>query len=74
MAVLADPLLQKLMLLRPDAEGLSRVNSWVTACLDDVRGGDADPSLLLDMVDIVHDYVVSTKVRISEHCSSTSFD
>ncbi|KAK1775782.1 Mis6-domain-containing protein [Copromyces sp. CBS 386.78] len=60
-AVLADPLLQKLMLLRPDAEGLSRVYNWVTACLDDVRSGDADPSLLLDMVDIIHDYVVSTK-------------
>ncbi|KAK0754561.1 Mis6-domain-containing protein [Schizothecium vesticola] len=60
-AILADPLLQKLMLLRPNAEGFSRISNWVTGCLIDVAGGDADPSLLLDLVDIVHDYVVCTK-------------
>lgn len=73
-AVLADPLLQKLLLLRPDAEGLTRVNNWVTACLDDVRSGDADPNMLLDMVDIIHDYVVSTKVCIRGPYPGFGFD
>lgn len=61
-AILADPLLQKLLLLRPSAEGFSRISNWLTGCLIDVAGGDADPSLLLDLVDVVHDYVVCTKV------------
>ncbi|KAK3359176.1 Mis6-domain-containing protein [Lasiosphaeria hispida] len=60
-AILADPLLQKLLLLRPDAQGYSRISNWLTACLGDVANGDADPSFLLDLVDVIHDYAVSTK-------------
>ncbi|KAK0720839.1 Mis6-domain-containing protein [Lasiosphaeris hirsuta] len=60
-AILADPLLQKLLLLRPDARGYSRISNWLGACLDDVVNGDADPGFLLDLVDIIHDYTVSTK-------------
>ncbi|KAK0636243.1 Mis6-domain-containing protein [Bombardia bombarda] len=60
-AVMADPLLQKLLLLRPDADAFSRVSSWMLACLDDVSSGSADPSTLVDMVDVVHDYVLGTK-------------
>ena len=62
-AVLADPLLQKLMLLRPDAEGFARVSSWVMACVGDVASGDVDLDALLDMLDIIHDFVQCTKVR-----------
>ncbi|KAK3326277.1 Mis6-domain-containing protein [Apodospora peruviana] len=61
-AVLADPLLQKLLLLRPDSESFSRISNWVTACMGDVASGDGDLSLLLDIVDVVHDYTASTKV------------
>jgi len=64
-AVMADPLLQKLMVLRPDAEGFARVSNWIAAYMTDVATGDADPSVLLDMVDVIHSYVLNTKVRIS---------
>lgn len=54
-------------MLRPDAEAFSRISNWLTACLDDVARGDADPSTLLDLADIVHEFVLSTKVRVPEH-------
>ncbi|KAK3327686.1 Mis6-domain-containing protein [Cercophora scortea] len=60
-AVLADPLLQKLLLLRPDAEGFARISNWVAACMSDVANGDADSDLLLDMVEVIHGYVRSTR-------------
>ncbi|KAK3377995.1 Mis6-domain-containing protein [Podospora didyma] len=60
-AIMADPLLQKLLLLRPDAEAYSRIGNWLMACMGDVTSGDADFSLFLDMLDVVHDYVTSTK-------------
>jgi centromere protein I len=62
-AVLADPLLQKLLLLRPDAEASARISNWILACLADVASGDAGPELLLDMLEVVHGYAVATKVR-----------
>ncbi|KAL2129135.1 hypothetical protein VTI74DRAFT_8183 [Chaetomium olivicolor] len=60
-AVLADPLLQKFLLLRPDGEASSRVSNWVLACLQDVASGDADSVLLFDMLEVIHDYAVSIK-------------
>ncbi|KAK4152641.1 centromere protein I [Chaetomidium leptoderma] len=60
-AVLADPLLQKFLLLRPDAEGSSRIRNWLMACLGDVASGDADSDIFLDMLDVIHDYAVATK-------------
>ncbi len=62
-AVLADPLLQKFLLLRPDAEGSSRITNWLMACLGDVASGDADSDLLLDMLEVIRDYAIGTKVR-----------
>lgn len=62
-AVLADPLLQKLLLLRPHTEAFSRVSNWVTACMGDVASGDGDINLLLDMVDVIHEYTTGTRVR-----------
>lgn len=61
-AVLADPLLQKFLLLRPNAEGASRISNWLMACLGDVASGDADSDLLLDMLEVVHDFALATKV------------
>ncbi|KAL1837191.1 hypothetical protein VTJ49DRAFT_4163 [Mycothermus thermophilus] len=60
-AVLADPLLQKLLLLRPDAEASSRISNWLMACLGDVAAGDADADIFLDMVDVIHEYALATK-------------
>jgi centromere protein I len=62
-AVFADPLLQKFLLLRPDAEASSRISNWLMACLADVAGGDADSDLLADMLEVVHEYVLRVKVR-----------
>ncbi|KAK3944129.1 centromere protein I [Diplogelasinospora grovesii] len=61
-AILADPLLQKLLLLRPDGEGFSRVSNWVMSCMGDVLDGDADAGLLLDMAEVIHDYASHTKI------------
>lgn len=61
-AVLADPLLQKLMILRPDKEASVRVKNWVTACAKDVKAGDAGAEVLLDVVEVLQDYVSATKV------------
>ncbi|AEO56897.1 hypothetical protein MYCTH_100290 [Thermothelomyces thermophilus ATCC 42464] len=60
-AVLADPLLQKFLFLRPNAEASSRISNWLMACLGDVASGDADSEIFLDMVEVIHDYVVATK-------------
>ena len=61
-AVLADPLLQKLMTLRPHSEANVRVNNWVKACMTDATNGDAGAEVLLDVVEVLQDYVAATKV------------
>ncbi|WZH45059.1 Mis6-domain-containing protein [Fusarium acuminatum] len=58
-AVLADPLLQKLMLLKPGHESEQRIANWLNAVLQDVHDGDADEATFFDMLDILRDYVVS---------------
>lgn len=68
--MLADPLLQKFLLLRPNAEASTRISNWLIACLGDVASGDADPELLLDMVDMIHDYAVATKVCLVSQAAS----
>ncbi|KAJ4302232.1 hypothetical protein N0V88_002368 [Collariella sp. IMI 366227] len=60
-AVLADPLLQKFLLLRPDGEASSRISNWLMACLGDVASGDVDSDLLLDMLEVIRDYAVAIK-------------
>ncbi|EGX96734.1 Mis6 domain-containing protein [Cordyceps militaris CM01] len=60
-AVLADPLLQKLLLLRPSAESFLRVANWLTSALQDVRDGDADEATLWEIMEVVRDFVVQTK-------------
>ncbi len=61
-AVLADPLLQKLLLLRPSAESFLRVANWLNAALQDVLDGDADDAMLWEIMEVVRDFVVQTKV------------
>ncbi|OAA77595.1 Mis6 domain-containing protein [Akanthomyces lecanii RCEF 1005] len=60
-AVLADPLLQKLLLLRPSAESFLRVANWLNAALQDVLDGDADDAMLWEIMEVVRDFVVQTK-------------
>ncbi|SPN99001.1 related to Mis6 domain protein [Cephalotrichum gorgonifer] len=60
-AVIADPLLQKLLLLRPDEEAYSRVNNWMVAVLQDIRSGEADAHTISDVLGLLHEYVVVSK-------------
>lgn len=61
-AVLVDPLLQKLMLLRPSEESDQRIANWLNSILQDVTEGFENEETLFDMMDILRDYVVSAKV------------
>jgi centromere protein I len=36
------------------------------ACLGDVASGDADSAIFLDMVEVIHDYAVATKVSAGD--------
>ena len=60
--MLADPLLQKLLLLRPSDEAYQRVAHWLHAILEDVISGNADEDTLWDMLDVVRDFATQTKV------------
>ncbi|KAJ2979223.1 hypothetical protein NQ176_g3383 [Zarea fungicola] len=60
-AVLADPLLQKLLLLRPNAESFQRIANWLSSALQDVINGDADEATLWEVMEVVRDFVVQTK-------------
>lgn len=61
-AVLADPVLQKLLLLRPSDEAYQRIGNWLHAVLHDVIDGSADQDTLWELLDVVKDFVVQTKV------------
>lgn len=61
-AVLADPLLQKLLLLRPNAEAYQRVANWLNSVLQNVIDGDADEAVLWEVLDVVKEFVVQSKV------------
>lgn len=63
-AVLVDPLLQKLMLLRPSEESDQRIANWLNSILQDVTEGFENEEILFDMMDILRDYVVSAKVSL----------
>ncbi|KAK7965951.1 Mis6-domain-containing protein [Apiospora aurea] len=54
-SVLSDPLLQKLLLLRPDAESLQRASNWLVSCAQDLVSGDGD-SELEGILEIMRDY------------------
>ncbi|KAL6891073.1 Mis6 domain-containing protein [Trichoderma longibrachiatum] len=60
-AVLADPLLQKLLLLRPSAEAYQRISNWLSSVLQNVLDGDADEATLWEVLDVVREFVVQSK-------------
>ncbi|EPE09405.1 mis6 domain-containing protein [Ophiostoma piceae UAMH 11346] len=61
-AVLVDPLLQKLLLLRPSEEAFVRVENWLIACVLSAANDDTDREELMDLIEVIHDYITSTKV------------
>lgn len=63
-AVLADPLLQKLLALRKDETTSRRVTQWIGAALADFLEGNADNRTFVDMMDVLADYVARTKVGL----------
>lgn len=60
-AVLADPLLQKLLILRPSAESNQRIANWLSSVLQDIADGDADYATLWEVLEVVREFVTSTK-------------
>lgn len=70
-AVLADPLLQKLLLLRPDAEAYQRVANWLNSVLQSVIDGDADEATLWEVLDVVKEFVVQSKVSQNPATTNT---
>jgi centromere protein I len=67
-AVLADPLLQKVLLVRPSGESYQRVANWLTSILKEVLAGDTDEASLWDFLDVLRDFVVQTKVSCLAYC------
>lgn len=50
------------MVLRPSIESDQRIANWLSSALQDVKDGDADEATLFELLDILRDYVISTKV------------
>jgi centromere protein I len=60
-SVLADPLLQKLMLLKPDSDFHQRVSNWLVSCAQDLISGEGT-SELDGILEMLQTYVSTTKV------------
>lgn len=71
-ACLADPLLQKLMQLRPDESNYRRVSAWIVAFGQDVLNGEVGESHLLEMLAIMKEYVSRMKVSAQRSLPSQS--
>ncbi|KAI0408118.1 Mis6-domain-containing protein [Xylaria palmicola] len=59
-AILGDPLLQKLLLLRPQAQAHLRACNWFRSYTQDMMAGDADISPV-DVLNTLKGYVTATK-------------
>ncbi|KAI0849903.1 Mis6-domain-containing protein [Daldinia vernicosa] len=59
-AVLGDPLLQKLLVLKPDPEAHQRVSSWLASYGQDLISGESNTDSS-DGLEILNNYVSSTK-------------
>jgi centromere protein I len=60
-AVLGDPLLQKLLLLRPQAQAHLRACSWLNSYTQDMMAGESSLRLV-DILNTLKSYVTATKV------------
>lgn len=68
-AVLGDPLLQKLLVLKPDAEAHQRVGSWLASYGQDLISGESNMDSS-DGLEILNSYVSSTKVCEKRACET----
>ncbi|KAI8633173.1 Mis6-domain-containing protein [Xylariaceae sp. FL1651] len=59
-AILEDPLLQKLLLLRPQAQAYQRAGQWLSSYAQDILSGDTNTSLV-DILYTLKSYVTATK-------------
>jgi centromere protein I len=62
-AVLADPLLQKLVALRPDHDSNQRIANWISALAQDIVNDDADHVSFAEFLSVLQEYVSTTKVN-----------
>ncbi|KAI9158681.1 Centromere protein I [Paramyrothecium foliicola] len=60
-AVLADPLLQKLLILRPNPESYQRILNWLNSLLQDVLDGEVEEEALWEALAVVKEFVTQTK-------------
>ncbi|KAG6041253.1 hypothetical protein E4U41_005294 [Claviceps citrina] len=60
-AVLADPLLQKLLILRPNPESYQRISNWLSAVFQEVMSGDADEATLWEVLEVAREFVARTR-------------
>ncbi|KAG6004654.1 hypothetical protein E4U21_000878 [Claviceps maximensis] len=60
-AVLADPLLQKLLILRPNPESYQRISNWLSAVFQEVMSGDADEATLWEVLEVAREFVMRTR-------------
>jgi centromere protein I len=61
-AVLADPLLQKLIVLRPQEDAQERLKNWLSGCLQDISSGESGEDFFVGMLEVLRNYVVGVKV------------
>lgn len=61
-AVVSDPLLQKLVQLRPDQASFRRVSNWINSMIRDIEDDPNNASIVGDMMAVLYDYVSQTKV------------
>ncbi|KAG6142237.1 hypothetical protein E4U28_002767 [Claviceps purpurea] len=60
-AVLADPLLQKLLILRPNPESYQRISNWLSAVFQEVMTGDSDEATLWEVLEVAREFVIRTR-------------
>ena len=62
-AVIADPLLQRLLQLRPSDEYDKRIDNWLYAFFEDqLHNPEPSETKILDMLQAIHKYTQSTRV------------
>ena len=61
-AVLADPLLQKLLLLKPEEDTFRRIHNWVLNILQDIKSGEADAGTTSEVLGLLYEYVIVVQV------------
>ncbi|KAI1429512.1 Mis6-domain-containing protein [Xylaria sp. FL1777] len=59
-AILGDPLLQKFLFLRPQAQAHLRACNWLYSYAQDMMTGDSD-TRLIDILNVLRNYVTATK-------------